>query len=181
MRRVLPRLSVLRRMESRAGTYALVLSSTADRIIRIGRLGRTQTHSGFYVYVGSAFGPGGVRARVGHHQIRSVRPHWHIDFLRACTTLEQVWYSYDLVPREHHWARLLRRGASACVEGFGCSDCKCESHLYFFDAQPSVNAFRRKTRTRHRRHAPIEIECRSSDTQPPSPSGRIRTTGRGLD
>jgi Uri superfamily endonuclease len=27
-----------------------------------------QLQRGFYVYVGSALGPGGVRARVAHHQ-----------------------------------------------------------------------------------------------------------------
>jgi Uri superfamily endonuclease len=53
--------------EPRPGTYALLLSSAADGVIRVGRLGDLRLQPGFYVYVGSALGPGGVRARLAHH------------------------------------------------------------------------------------------------------------------
>ncbi|MCZ6576023.1 MAG: DUF123 domain-containing protein [Gammaproteobacteria bacterium] len=36
--------------------------------VRIGRTGKLETQPEFYVYVGSAHGPGEVRARVAHHQ-----------------------------------------------------------------------------------------------------------------
>jgi Domain of unknown function DUF123 len=71
--------------QARPGTYVLVLSSRSTDLIQIGRLGALQLQSGFYVYVGSALGPGGVRARLAHHLKLSRRPHWHIDYLRAHT------------------------------------------------------------------------------------------------
>jgi len=97
---------------------------------------------GFYVYVGSALGPGGVRARVAHHQGRSVRPHWHIDHLRRHTQLDQVWCCYDTARHEHAWAYAMNAtpGASIPLVGFGSSDCHCASHLYFFKSRPHLRA-----------------------------------------
>ena len=77
--------------QARPGTYALVLSSRSTDLIQIGRLGALQLQSGSYVYVGSALGPGGVRARLAHHLKPSRRPHWHIDYLRAHTEVEDIW------------------------------------------------------------------------------------------
>jgi len=73
---------------ARPGTYALLLYSASDAEIRVGRLGHMRLQSGFYVYVGSALGPGGVRARVRHHLLDSPRPHWHIDYL-TCSIHEE--------------------------------------------------------------------------------------------
>src|SRR5208337_3227365 len=73
-------------LEALPGTYALLLSTASDAEIRVGRLGDMRLQSGFYVYVGSALGPGGVRARVNHHMRASPRHHWHIDYVRPQTT-----------------------------------------------------------------------------------------------
>jgi Uri superfamily endonuclease len=56
------------RMNHLPGTYALVLSSSSDRRIRIGKFGLLHIRPGFYIYVGSAFGPGGLGARIAHHR-----------------------------------------------------------------------------------------------------------------
>ena len=96
---------------------------------------------GFYIYVGSARGPGGLRARVGHHLQPSKRLHWHIDYLRPNLRLEQIWYCYTTQKEaEHDWARRIKdlSAAPAPVVGFGSSDCGCESHLYFFSILPSL-------------------------------------------
>jgi Uri superfamily endonuclease len=89
--------------------------------------------SGFYLYVGSAFGAGGVRARVNHHLQASTRPHWHIDYLKPHVSVREVWLSYDRKRREHLWARFLSSmpGISVPMPGFGSSDCGCEAHLFF--------------------------------------------------
>jgi len=47
------------------GTYALLLSSATDSSIRVGRLGDLRLRPRYYVYVGSALGPGGVRGCSG--------------------------------------------------------------------------------------------------------------------
>src|ERR1035438_8832695 len=77
------------------------LTGTSTTSDRIGRLGALQLQSGFYFYVGSALGPGGVRARLAHHLKPSRRPHWHIDYLRAHTRVEEIWYCLDTRRLEH--------------------------------------------------------------------------------
>ena len=45
----------------------LLLSSATDAVIRVGRLDGLRLQPDFYVYAGSALGPGGVRAHLAHH------------------------------------------------------------------------------------------------------------------
>src|SRR5271165_6614689 len=130
--------------QARPGTYVLVLSSRSTDLIQIGRLGALQLQSGFYVYVCSALGQGGVRARLAHHLKLSRRPHWHIDYVRAHTEVEGIWYCLDDRRLEHIWAERisLAEGASVPLSGFGSADCRCESHLFFFEQRPSCERFR---------------------------------------
>jgi Uri superfamily endonuclease len=130
--------------QARPGTYVLVLSSRSTDLIQIGRLGALQLQSGFYVYVGSALGPGGVRARLAHHLKLSRRLHWHIDYLRAHTSFEEIWYCLDTRRLEHVWAKRigLAEGASVPLVGFGSTDCRCASHLFFFRQRLSRERFR---------------------------------------
>ncbi|MBE0698753.1 MAG: DUF123 domain-containing protein, partial [Anaerolineaceae bacterium] len=64
------------------GSYALHLVLTGERSIRVGRLGEIVFPAGDYIYLGSAWGPGGLRARLAHHVRIASSPHWHIDWLR---------------------------------------------------------------------------------------------------
>ena len=75
--------------ESRLGTYALLLSSATDAVIPVGRLGDLRLQPGFYVYVGSALGPGGVRARLAHHMRPAKRLHIFspVTFVTDCGSL----------------------------------------------------------------------------------------------
>ena len=43
------------------------------------------------------------------------RPHWHIDYLRPHTILEEIWFCYGRKTREHDWARCFSgmRGVGA--------------------------------------------------------------------
>jgi Uri superfamily endonuclease len=45
-------------IEPKPGTYALILSCTSNARIKIGLLGAMQLQRGYYVYLGSALGPG---------------------------------------------------------------------------------------------------------------------------
>lgn len=139
------------------GTYALVLASDEARGLCIGRLGSLALRPGWYVYVGSAFGPGGVGARLAHHRKRAARPHWHVDHLRLHTQLERVWYTHDPIRREHQWAQVMRQlpGAEMPLHGFGSSDCACASHLLRFARRPSLRRFQHEIRARFPEHAPI--------------------------
>ena len=81
---------------------------------------------------------------IAHHLKLSRRPHWHIDYLRAHTSVEEIWYCLDTRRLEHVWAEHigLAEGASVPLVGFGSTDCGCESHLFFFQQRPSRERFR---------------------------------------
>ncbi len=131
-------------MQAKPGTYALIMTCVNEQPIEVGKLGRLNTRAGFYVYVGSAFGPGGLKARIAHHVNISRRPHWHIDYLRPILHLKEVWYSYESERHEHRWAEALGRfkGATIPLAGFGSSDCSCLTHLFRFSRKPSGRLFR---------------------------------------
>ena len=128
------------------GTYVLVLEALEHTKITAGRLGELDIIPGWYAYVGSAFGPGGVAARCAHHLRISTKPHWHIDYLRAVCQLREIWFSCHSAKVEHTWSNLVGkgRGASQPFPGFGASDCDCRSHLYRFHKAPSFSGFRRR-------------------------------------
>ncbi len=148
------------RMRPLPGTYALVLAANRKRRLEIGKLGTLNVRPGFYVYVGSAFGPGGLKARIRHHRNSSSRPHWHIDYLSEYLPPAEVWYTHDSTHREHHWSEIIGHagGVSVPLPGFGSSDCHCRSHLYFFSSRPTGNYFRRKIHAAVDDHARIFIE-----------------------
>jgi Uri superfamily endonuclease len=133
-------------MLSAPGTYALILACATEQHLPIGKLGAIDLQPGYLVYVGSAFGPGGLAARLSHHHRPVIRPHWHIDYLRPATVLDEVWLTYDPTSREHQWADLIARikQASIPLPGFGSTDCSCRSHLMFFRDRPSIQQFRRR-------------------------------------
>jgi Uri superfamily endonuclease len=145
-------------MTSDGGTYALHLFADEGRTIEVGALGEWTMRPGHYVYVGSAFGPGGLRARVRRHARGDGALHWHVDYLRPVTTLEAVWYTHDPERRECTWATVLRNedGARVPMDGFGASDCDCPAHLVAVDPRPSLSAFRDRLRARCPAHAAVE-------------------------
>lgn len=120
------------------GTYILLLKLSTSHKIGIGKLGSFMFPAGYYAYVGSAFGPGGLAGRLAHHFRLSENPHWHIDYLRRYAGIEHVWVNEDEIKREHLWAIQLTHfpGAQIPVPGFGCSDCTCTSHLFYFEEKP---------------------------------------------
>ena len=144
-------------MQARPGTYALVMRCSSDQQVEVGKLGRLNLRPGFYVYVGSAFGPGGLNARIAHHMKITERPHWHLDYLRPALDLTEVWFTYDPGHREHQWAGVLAtfRHTTIPISGFGASDCRCKSHLYLIRSKPSARRFREKLHVNLNRHARI--------------------------
>jgi len=127
-------------MESRPGTYCILFQSQKSRRVQIGRWGYLYIEPGYYLYVGSAFGPGGVSARVLRHcrkSCRSKAKHWHMDYLRDYVTPVMAWYSYAPTRLEHRWAgRLLGMAEMTSINGFGCSDCQCPAHLFQTPTEP---------------------------------------------
>lgn len=128
-----------------AGTYALLLGVERHARVRIGALGEMNLEPGALVYVGSARGSGGLRARLGHHCRTSTRPHWHLDYLHAETAILGAWISTSPDLLEHRWASAVgaMRGATIPAADFGSSDCSCPAHLFWFARRPSATTLRR--------------------------------------
>jgi Uri superfamily endonuclease len=125
------------------GTYVLLIESRATRSVQIGRMGALAVRPGFYLYVGSAFGPGGLHARLARHFKGGDKRHWHVDYLREHADAVGAWLAPDAVRHEHHWADALSRWTELepAMPGFGASDCSCATHLFFSAQQPSFGAF----------------------------------------
>lgn len=123
------------------GSYVLHLELAATACLSIGKLGRFGFAPGWYCYIGSAFGPGGLHARLKHHAGRADSPHWHIDYFRRAARLAGFWYSYDVSRHEHAWACALHRLSAVRVPAarFGASDCACPAHLLYLGRRRSAS------------------------------------------
>ena len=129
-------------MNSDSGTYALVLSSDESVDLSVGRCGAVRIEPGFYIYIGSAFGPGGVKARVLRHCRQEKARHWHIDYLREHVEPVGAWFLHGKIRLEHTWAKsVMRKPGVTAIAGFGSSDCKCSSHLFYMNRKPSAAFF----------------------------------------
>ena len=121
------------------GVYVLHLELPQPLHLRVGRLGEYYFQKGIYLYIGSALGPGGLRARISRHLDRDKSLHWHIDWLRHVAKVRGVFYTVTNDRLECSWSQALIKLPAACVTapGFGSSDCRrkpvpCESHLVWF-------------------------------------------------
>jgi len=115
------------------GIYTLILSLSQAGQIKVGSLGAIDFAGGFYSYTGSARGPGGLK-RVDRHirvleGIKTTR-RWHIDYLLPHTSLEEVFITRTSLNLECSIAKALGRHLMA-VPRFGCTDCRCLSHLHY--------------------------------------------------
>jgi len=123
--------------------------------------------AGLYVYVGSAHGPGGLRARVGRHLRREKPHHWHVDHLTAVLPVVHVVVSDSAAALECAWAQRLSAlgGASVPVLGFGSSDCRnrCPAHLIRLPSDLAVPAIEE-----------ILLVEQRSETGPGSPTDRVQ-------
>ncbi len=117
------------------GAYLLLIELAVPLALEIPRLGAATLAAGRYAYGGSAYGPGGLRARIGRHLRSDKSPRWHVDRLTAAGRVIGV----RAVPggRECALVRDLLEmpGTSVPVPGFGSSDCRaCPAHLIMLPA-----------------------------------------------
>lgn len=131
-------------MTSDPGTYVLVMKAPEAGSATIGKLGEIEFQGGWLLYVGSAFGSGGLQARVRRHVRDAKTLHWHIDHLLAELDVSEVWWTHDDTKWEEPWAEALRgmRNARIPLRRFGAGDCRCESHLIHLPERPDVDALR---------------------------------------
>lgn len=139
-----PLADTIQKIPSGHGTYALIYRCDTPFEAVAGKLGTVSFTTGHWVYVGSAFGPGGLKTRLKHHLTPSLRPHWHLDYVKHALPPLEIWLSTDSVKHEHAWASDLwhLKGARCPIFKFGASDCSCRAHLIHLRRQPSFTGFK---------------------------------------
>ena len=140
------------------GTYVMILHLPEEKKIEVGSLGEFRFTKGYYAYVGSAFGTGGLKQRISHHIKPTKNPHWHIDYLRSHAEPVEIWFTNSIMKLEHTWAKILTYmpGGNFFLTGFGSSDCKCVSHLYYFGSLPCFQSFKNLLRNNRRNEEDVE-------------------------
>jgi sugar fermentation stimulation protein A len=111
--------------------YILWITLDKDIQTKIGSLGRINFKKGFYLYVGSA--KKNFKARIERHLLKKKRIFWYIDYLLSSnhTKIKQIWATNK--DRECQIAHFLYKKGYSFINGFGSSDCKCCSHLFFIN------------------------------------------------
>lgn len=110
------------------GSYVLLIQLTEEQTITAGSLKAVRFPGGYYAYVGSALG--GFKSRLNRHLQRNKKPHWHIDYLLQMASIDGIILCESSDKIECTIARALG-GPFDSTPGFGSSDCRCKSHLFF--------------------------------------------------
>jgi len=161
--------------DSTGGTYTLLVEFPAPAEIGVGALGRCRFDAGVYAYTGSALGAGGFsrvdrhrRTARGEHGVR----HWHVDHLlghpdaRIDRVVRSVGADVECAVAE--------RFPPGPVDGFGASDCGCESHLAAADEGRSLDEFAARVRDAHE----AAVESAGSDASGGDDDATAERAGR---
>jgi Uri superfamily endonuclease len=111
------------------GIYSIVIRVYEDISVRVGALGKIDFEKGIYVYVGSA--QTNLEQRVNRHLRKDKRLFWHVDYLLNNDAAKIVDAFYMQGEKAFECAianQIDTRGER--INGFGCSDCRCKSHLF---------------------------------------------------
>lgn len=134
------------------GTYIIETCLFESQTIQIGHIGSIHFQSGIYWYVGSAMGRDGsstcLEKRITRHlnsrfQLSKEvlddikippKKHWHIDYLLANPNIivNKILILPSIEKIECEIANIISENADGSIKKFGCSDCGCESHLFYF-------------------------------------------------
>jgi len=117
------------RCPSAKGAYAILICLSYPAEVSFGR-NQATIEPGWHAYAGSAFGPGGIKARLRRHLAPEKKLHWHVD--RITTRASRlIAFAIEGGSECDIMARLARSGHFLPgPEGFGSSDCAtCEAHL----------------------------------------------------
>ena len=122
------------------GSYCIALKCRKDFTAVIGKLGEIKFKKGFYVYVGSALNS--IEKRVERHKRKEKPLFWHIDYITAEKEIEfaKAFFRESPEKEECRMAKIVSEKGIP-VKGFGCSDCKCDSHLFSVDEISFLEGF----------------------------------------
>ena len=115
-----------------SGTYLLFLHISENITIDI-REEEIELERGFYIYVGSAFGAGGLTSRLHRHIRKQKKKHWHIDqvTMHKASDILGIAVSINQKKECEIYQTINKLNEFSPILGFGNSDCKnkCESHF----------------------------------------------------
>jgi len=124
---------ILKKEAGDRGLYLLVLRLESDAVVGVGRKGTFSLRAGYYIYVGSS--KRGLEKRVRRHKRRRKRLFWHMDYLsREAKDMKDIVIRTNSLG-ECELAHLVASIFSPIL-GFGSSDCRCPSHLFFSRDNP---------------------------------------------
>ncbi len=115
------------------GVYLLIIKMRKNKIINVGALGKILFLKGYYLYVGSGFQ--NLHRRIERHLKKNKNLRWHIDYLLKEAEIHEVIIIYTCKKVECKIAQILSKKFKS-VKNFGCSDCKCFSHLFYSKEYP---------------------------------------------
>lgn len=113
-------------------TYCLIIKLNNNELIEIGKLGEIDFKKGYYIYVGSALNS--LEGRIKRHLRDEKKLFWHVDYLLASSNsaVEEVIFEKSSTKWECEIAQEIAVSGLS-INHFGCSDCKCDSHLFYFE------------------------------------------------
>lgn len=112
-----------------SGIYIVCFYLEKGRKITVGRLGEFSFNPGFYFYVGSA--QRNLSARIERHSRKEKSLRWHIDYLAIYADAVGALLIAGNKQKECRIADELSHIFQSAILGFGSSDCKCSTHLYY--------------------------------------------------
>jgi Uri superfamily endonuclease len=119
------------------GSYILLISLPSAETIEIGSLSQVCFPGGCYAYVGSALN--GLAPRLRRHLNDQKKRHWHIDHLLQKASIREIVVGVTDSRAECALARALGAQFDS-IPGFGSSDCRCPSHLFFTEAEAPLKS-----------------------------------------
>jgi sugar fermentation stimulation protein A len=110
------------------GVYIAFFHLAHARRIRVGQLGTIAFAPGLYAYVGTA--QRNLLARLSRHGRRRKPLKWHIDHLSVRAKMIGAIVIEGPKSLECRLATALTHDGAEPIRGFGCTDCRCRSHLF---------------------------------------------------
>lgn len=105
------------------------------KIIKIGKR-KELFPKGYYCYVGSALN--NLEKRIQRHYSKKKKFHWHIDYFLKYARIVDVMIKIGSIDECGLSRSIKSLGGKVILSGFGSSDCKCETHLYYFSKKPII-------------------------------------------
>ena len=112
------------------GVYVLLMKLEKNTKIRIGALGEILFEKGYYAYVGSA--QNGLFPRIRRHLSKNKKLFWHIDYFLQYAKIVKIFSKEAGKEDECKTANDIQK-IGRPIQNFGCSDCKCASHLFYLN------------------------------------------------